>query len=103
MGYDERYRAGRNNMASDTPPPKRSDEPNGQSDQPQDLELVKVMVTREGKQVSAQWGIHPQIKKDLLPDEWKEVNELMTKVTGIVGSRFAEVLAGAEPDQPGTA
>jgi hypothetical protein len=91
-------------MASQNVPPQPSDEQsNGQAHRAQDLELLNVMVTREGKQVAAQWGIHPQMKKDLLPDEWREVNELMTKVTGIVGSRFAEILSEADPDHPGTA
>jgi hypothetical protein len=89
-------------MATDNPTPS-DEKANGQSHPPQDLELLKVLVTREGRQVSAQWGIHPQMKKDLRPDEWREVNELMTKVTGIVGNRFAEILAEAEPDRPGTA
>jgi hypothetical protein len=68
-----------------------------------DVELLKVEVTREGQKVNAQWAIHPQLKHDLSPEEWKEVSELMVKVTGIVGNRFAQVLAEAEPDKPGTA
>lgn len=85
------------------PPDQSNDQSNGESRGSNDLELLKVVVTREGQQVSAQWGIHPQMKKDLLPEEWNELNELMAKVTGIVGSRFAEILSEAEPDRPGTA
>ena len=85
------------------PPDQSDDQSNGESRGSNDLELLKVVVTREGQQVSAQWGIHPQMKKDLLPEEWNELNELMAKVTGIVGSRFAEILSEAEPDRPGTA
>jgi hypothetical protein len=33
-------------------------------------------------------GLHPQIKHDLLPEEWKEVSDLMAKLTTLV-SRFA--------------
>jgi hypothetical protein len=47
--------------------------------------------------------LHPQIKQDLKAEEIKEVTELMTQVTGLVGKRFAEILAAAEPDRPGTA
>lgn len=72
-------------------------------DEPREVELLKVEVTREGQKVSAQWAIHPQLKHDLSSEEWKEVSDLMVKVTGIVGSRFAQVLAEAEPDKPGTA
>jgi hypothetical protein len=85
------------------PPDQSDDQSNGESRGSNDLELLKVVVTREGQQVSAQWGIHPQMKKDLLPEEWNELNALMAKVTGIVGSRFAEILSEAEPDRPGTA
>jgi hypothetical protein len=53
--------------------------------------------------VDAQWAIHPQLKSDLRPEEWKEVTDLMAKVTDIVGSRFSEVLSSVEPDPPGHA
>jgi len=68
-----------------------------------DVELLRVLIAREGKQVSAQWAVHPQLKQDLQPGELKEVTELMAKVTTIVGSRFTEILAETEPDKPGTA
>jgi len=68
-----------------------------------DVELLRVLIAREGKQVSAQWAVHPQLKQDLQPDELKEVTELMAKVTTIVGSRFTEILSETEPDKPGTA
>jgi len=71
--------------------------------EPREVELLKVEVTREGQKVSAQWAIHPQLKHDLSPEEWKEVSELMVKVTGIVSSRFSQVLTETEPDKPGTA
>jgi hypothetical protein len=92
-------------MATQSPPPNKPGKPGDgeQGAQASDVELLKVVVTREGQKVSAQWALHPQIKRDLLPDEWKEVSDLMTKVTTLVGTRFAEVLAEAEPDKPGTA
>jgi hypothetical protein len=90
-------------VMNNLPPDQSDDQSNGESRRSNDLELLKVVVTREGQQVSAQWGIHPQMKKDLLPEEWNELNALMAKVTGIVGSRFAEILSEAEPDRPGTA
>ncbi len=68
-----------------------------------DVELLRVLIAREGKQVSAQWDVHPQLKLDLQPEELKEVTELMARVTTIVGSRFTELLSEAEPDKPGTA
>lgn len=68
-----------------------------------DVELLRVLVSRKGTQVDAQWAIHPQLKQDLLPQEWQEVTDLMAKVTGIVGTRFSQVLTQADPEQPGNA
>ncbi len=68
-----------------------------------DIELLRVLVTRNGTQVDAQWAIHPQLKHDLLPDEWREVTDLMAKATDIVGHRFSEVLSKAEPSTSGHA
>ena len=95
-------------MAISTPPgrpPDGEEKPgNGrQGAQALDVELLKVVVTREGQKVTAQWAIHPQIKLDLLPDEWKELSDIMSQVTNIVGTRFAQVLSETEPDQPGNA
>ena len=63
-----------------------------------DVELLRVLVSRRGTQDDAQWAIHPQLKLDLLPQEWQEVTDLMAKVTGIVGTRFSQVLTQADPE-----
>jgi hypothetical protein len=68
-----------------------------------DVELLRVLVNRKGTQVDAQWAIHPQLKQDLLPQEWQEVTNLMAKVTGIVGTRFSQVLTQADPEPPSNA
>ena len=65
-----------------------------------DVELLRVLVSRNGSQVEAQWSIHPQLKQDLLPHEWQEITDLMGKVSGIVGTRFSQVLAQADPEPP---
>jgi hypothetical protein len=62
------------------------------------VELLRVLVSRQGTQVEAQWAIHPQLKQDLLPHEWQEVTELMAKVSTIVGKRFSQVLSQADPE-----
>ena len=95
-------------MATQGPPPgkppgDKPGAPDATAPPGRDVELLKVVVSRDGQQVSAQWAIHPQIKHDLKPAELKEVTDLMAKITGIVGTRFAQVLADAEPDKPGTA
>jgi hypothetical protein len=68
-----------------------------------EVELLRVCVAREGKQVTATWALHPQMKRDLQPEQLKELTELMGKVTGLVGTRFSEILSTVEPDPPGTA
>jgi hypothetical protein len=68
-----------------------------------DIELLRVLVSRKETRIDAQWVVHPQLKQDLLPDEWREVTDLMAKVTGIVGHRFSEVLSKAEPTSSGHA
>jgi hypothetical protein len=94
-------------MARSTSP---SGESNGNRSQPADVEshikeveLLRVLVSRKGTQVDAQWAIHPQLKQDLLPREWQEVTDLMAKVTGIVGTRFSQVLTQADLDPPSNA
>ena len=68
-----------------------------------DVELLRVNVSRRGKLVNAEWALHPQIKQDLGPDEWKEITQLMSQVTDIVGHRFSQILTDVEPDPPGNA
>lgn len=95
-------------MASSTPPSGQS---NGNQPKPAaaaesttwDVELLKVLVSRKGTQVDAQWAIHPQLKLDLLPNEWQEVSDLMGKVSSIVGRRFSQVLSQADPEPPSNA
>lgn len=88
-------------MASQIPP--ESQPQTGTARDVWDVELLHVNVSRRGKQVNAEWAIHPQIKQDLGPEEWKEITQLMAKVTDIVGNRFSQILAEVEPDPPGNA
>lgn len=93
-------------MARAVPPPEQPNmNPSGEStaDSTWDVELLRVLVSRRGTQVEAQWAIHPQLKQDLLPKEWQEVTDLMTQVTDIVGHRFSEALANVDPMPPGNA
>lgn len=88
-------------MATKVPPPNKPVHDEHQA--VREVELLRVVVSREHKKVAAQWALHPQLKQDLLPAEWEEVSKLMGEVTKVVGNRFAQVLSEAEPDQPGTA
>ena len=89
-------------MASTIPPgsSKGNPQPAGAESTSWDVELLRVLVSRNGSLVEAQWAIHPQLKQDLLPHEWQEVTDLMGKVSGIVGNRFSQVLAQADPEPP---
>jgi hypothetical protein len=91
-------------MATSSPPSGSS---KGDPSQPQQeaaqatswgVELLRVLVSRKGAQVEAQWAIHPQLKLDLLPHEWQEITALMEKVSGIVGRRFSQVLSQADSE-----
>jgi hypothetical protein len=89
-------------MGSQVPPdnaPPQSTRPN----EVWDVELLHVNISRKGKGVNAEWAIHPQIKKDLAPEEWNEISQLMAQVTDIVGRRFSQILSEVEPDPPGHA
>lgn len=93
-------------MARATPPSGHQNNAGGETASESttwDVELLRVLVSRTGTQVNAQWAIHPQIKSDLRPEEWKEVTDLMAKVTDIVGTRFSQILSSVEPDPPGHA
>ena len=94
-------------MAKQAPPPgqprNKAVQPGNGQPVAKDGELLRVLIAREGKKVSAQWALLPQLKQDLQPEELKEVSELMAKVTNLVGGRFSELLSEAEPDKPGTA
>ncbi len=94
-------------MARSTPPSGDSNrnppQDAGAESHTKDVELLRVLVSRKGTQVDAQWAIHPQLKQDLLPQEWQEVTDLMAKVTGIVGTRFSQVLTQADPEPPSNA
>jgi hypothetical protein len=86
-------------MARAIPPSEKANNSPSDDDTPDstwDVELLRVLVSRKGTQVEAQWAIHPQLKQDLLPNEWHEVAELMAKATDIVGTRFSKALTDAD-------
>ena len=73
------------------------------TDSSAETEILNVVVQREGEKVSTKWGLHPNLKEELKPEEWKELTEIMGKVTTIVGNRFSQVLGEAEEGAAGTA
>ena len=105
--FDRWFPCKHSTMARATPPSKQTNgDPSGENPAPHtawDVELLRVLVSRTGTQVDAQWAIHPQLKLDLMSNEWEEVSELMIKVTTIVGNRFSEILSNVDPAPPGHA
>ena len=89
-------------MAEEQPQGKRA---NAQSTEktPVETEILNVNIEREGQEVTAKWGLHPRLKEELTPEEWKELTDVMGKVTDIVGKRFAEILARGQKEAGGTA
>ncbi len=88
-------------MAEEQSRPKQAE--TASRKRPVETEILNVNVEREGQRVSAKWGLHPTLKEELTPDEWKELTEVMGKVTEIVGKGFAEVLARGAKESGGTA
>ncbi len=82
--------------------PEQPSGPDPQERAPSSIQLINVLVVREGELVSSKWGIHPQLKQDLAPSEWKELSEHMNRVTAIVGAKFAEQLSQDEGNAPGS-
>ncbi|MCP9463931.1 MAG: hypothetical protein NNA25_03940 [Nitrospira sp.] len=91
--------------STNSPEPPNAPSPDNRGSDPlaQDLELLHVQVRRCGTKVDVHWSMHPQLKHDLLPNEWTEVTQLMAKVTEIVSHRFSQILSQAEPGTPGQA
>lgn len=56
-----------------------------------EIKLVSVMATIEGETVETRWGLHPQFRRDLTPEENKQITKLMNRATQIVGERYATV------------
>jgi len=40
-----------------------------------EIEILHVVIHRDGKQIEAKWGLHPNLKEELKPEEWKELTE----------------------------
>ncbi|GJL57889.1 MAG: hypothetical protein NPIRA03_07460 [Nitrospirales bacterium] len=68
------------------------------------IKLISVVSRAQGEEVESWWGLHPQFRRDLPPDEAKELAKHMNRATRIVGERFAVLAslaqAGTNPNQP---
>ena len=82
--------------------PQQKPSTSGQAQGPVETEILTVHVERDGRQVSAKWGLNPALKEELTPEEWKEVTDMMGKVTDIARKRFSEMLT-QRPEEGGNA
>lgn len=68
------------------------------------IKLISVVSRAQGEEVESWWGLHPQFRRDLPPDEARELAKHMNRVTRIVGERFAVVASlaqsGTDQNQP---
>ncbi len=69
---------------------------------PVETEILTVHVEREGRHVTAKWGLNPALKEELTPEEWKEVTAIMGQVTDIARQRFSDMLTQG-PNEVGNA
>lgn len=56
-----------------------------------EIKLISLMASIQGEEVETRWGLHPQFRRDLTPDEHKRVTKLMNRVTQIIAERYAAV------------
>ena len=61
------------------------------------IKLISVVSRVQGEEeVETSWGLHPQFRRDLPPNEAKELAKHMNRVTRIVGERYAIVVSLAQ-------
>ncbi len=56
-----------------------------------EIKLISVMSTVQGEEIETRWGLHPRFRQDLKPEQAQELNQLMNRITQILGTRYASV------------
>jgi hypothetical protein len=56
-----------------------------------EITLISVRSFVQGEEIETRWGLHPQFRRDLKPEESQELTRLMNRVTRILGERYATV------------
>jgi len=87
--------------SSDTVAPSSgSSEPS--TPNPQAIKLISVMSSISGEEFETRWGLFPQFRRDLQPEQLEEITKHMERVSQLVGDRFAILSAklSNESDQP---
>ena len=65
------------------------------------IKLISVVASISGEEFETRWGLLPQFRRDLRPDQVEALTDYMNRVAQIVGDRFAiessKVLGKADP------
>ena len=56
---------------------------------PQAIKLISVVSSISGEEFETRWGFFPQFRRDLQPDQLKELTTHLNRVSQILGDRFA--------------
>ena len=56
-----------------------------------EIKLISVMATIRGEEIETTWGLHPQFRRDLNPQDTRELSRLMNRITKLLGERYAAV------------
>ena len=89
-------------------PPEAQPKTAGQSSDPSTgpsgakmIKLISVVASISGEEFETRWGLLPQFRQDLKPDQVEALTDYMNRVAQIVGDRFAiessKVLGKADP------
>ena len=89
-------------------PPEAQPKTTGQSSDPSTgpsgakmIKLISVVASISGEEFETRWGLLPQFRQDLKPDQVEALTDYMNRVAQIVGDRFAiessKVLGKADP------
>ena len=55
----------------------------------QAIKLISVVASTSGEECETRWGLFPQFRRDLTPEQVKTITDQMNRVVQIVGDRFA--------------
>ena len=53
------------------------------------IKLISVMSSISGEEFETRWGLFPQFRRDLQPEQLKEITEHMNRISQLIGDRFA--------------
>ena len=80
---------------------ERSSDPSTDPSGTKMIKLISVVTSITGEEFETRWGLLPQFRRDLKPDQVETLTDYMNRVAQIVGDRFAiessKVLGKADP------